>query len=209
MTTPTWKTERRPLASLRPFEHNPRRIMEKPLADLTKSMAKFGLAEPLVIQPDGLLIGGHARYQVLLAQGATEADCYVPDRALSEKDMIELNVRLNKNVAGEFDFDALANLPDVDIADLTAWGFQNWELGMGGTANDPNSEWQGMPDYVQNEIEGAALICIVKFTTENDRLLFEKLLGFKLQHKGKTFSCWWPEKQFNQLNKGKAFTSEP
>jgi ParB-like chromosome segregation protein Spo0J len=102
--------------------------MEKPLADLTKSIGKFGLAEPLVIQPDGLLIGGHARYQVLLAQGVTEADCYVPERALSQKDMIELNVRLNKNVAGEFDFDALANLPDIDVADLVEFGFDEAEL---------------------------------------------------------------------------------
>lgn len=128
--TPQWKLERRKLSELRPFEHNPRRIMEKPLADLTKSISKFGLAEPLVCQPDGLLIGGHARYQVLLAQGATEADCYVPDRALSPKDMIELNVRLNKNVAGEFDFDALANLPEIDVADLVGFGFDESELGI-------------------------------------------------------------------------------
>ncbi len=127
---PQWKLERRRLSELRPFEHNPRRIMEKPLADLTKSIAKFGLAEPLVCQPDGLLIGGHARYQVLLAQGIAEADCYVPDRALSQKDMIELNVRLNKNVAGEFDFDALANLPEIDVADLVGFGFDESELGI-------------------------------------------------------------------------------
>ena len=130
MTALTWKMERRALSTLRPFEQNPRRIMEKPLADLTKSISKFGLAEPLVIQPDGLLIGGHARYQVLLAQGVKEADCYVPDRALSQKDMIELNVRLNKNVAGEWDFDALANLEGVDVDDLVHYGFTTEELGV-------------------------------------------------------------------------------
>jgi hypothetical protein len=127
--------------------------MEKPLADLTKSISKFGLAEPLVCQPDGLLIGGHARYQVLLAQGVKEADCYVPDRALSQKDMIELNVRLNKNVAGEFDFDALANLPEIDVADLVEFGFDEAELGVDSTpdtdaepqidrAAELNKKWQ-------------------------------------------------------------------
>jgi ParB-like chromosome segregation protein Spo0J len=114
--------------------------MEKPLADLTKSISKFGLAEPLVIQPCGLLIGGHARYQVLLAQGVKEADCYVPDRALSQKDMIELNVRLNKNVAGEFDFDALANLPEIDVADLVEFGFDEAELGVVPADNKPIDE---------------------------------------------------------------------
>jgi hypothetical protein len=130
MKAPVWKMERRKLTDLRPFEQNPRRIMEKPLADLTRSIAKFGLAEPLVIQPDGLLIGGHARYQVLLAQGVAEADCYAPDRALSQKDMIELNIRLNKNVAGEFDFDALAGLDGIEVVDLVAFGFEEHELGM-------------------------------------------------------------------------------
>lgn len=137
MKAPVWKMERRKLKDLRPFEQNPRRIMEKPLADLTKSIAKFGLAEPLVIQPDGLLIGGHARYQVLLAQGVAEADCYVPNRALSQKDMIELNIRLNKNVAGEFDFDALANLDGVDVMDLTEWGFDEKELLGSGEFGEP------------------------------------------------------------------------
>jgi ParB-like chromosome segregation protein Spo0J len=132
--------ERRLLSTLRPFEHNPRRIMAKPLADLTKSIGKFGLAEPLVIQPDGLLIGGHARYQVLLAQGVKEADCYVPDRALSQKDMIELNIRLNKNQAGEWDFDLLSGLPDIDVADLVEFGFDEAELGVDSTPEKTGDE---------------------------------------------------------------------
>lgn len=152
VTAPKWRLESRLLTSLRPFEHNPRRIMAKPLADLTKSIDKFGLAEPLVIQPDGLIIGGHARYQVLLAQGVKEADCYVPDRALSQKDMIELNVRLNRNIAGEFDFDMLANLPEIDIADLVEFGFDEAELGVAPDVTDAepqidraaelNKKWQ-------------------------------------------------------------------
>ena len=140
MKPPTWKLERRKLSDLKPFEQNPRRIMEKGLADLTKSIAKFGLAEPLIIQPDGLIIGGHARYQVLLAQGAQVADCYVPDRALSQKDMIELNIRLNKNVAGEFDFDALAGLDGIDVVDLVGFGFEEHELGVVPDDNKPIDE---------------------------------------------------------------------
>jgi len=184
LTAPTWKMERRTLASLRPFEHNPRRIMEKPLADLTKSISKFGLAEPLVIQPCGLLIGGHARYQVLLAQGVKEADCYVPDRALSQKDMIELNIRLNKNQAGEWDFDLLSGLPDIDVADLVEFGFQEWELGIAGAVNDPNAEWQGMPEFKQDD-ESPFRTIAIHFRNAEDVESFSKLIGQPIGHKTK------------------------
>jgi hypothetical protein len=172
--------ERRLLSTLRPFEHNPRRIMAKPLADLTKSISKFGLAEPLVIQPDGLLIGGHARYQVLLAQGVTEADCYVPDRALSQKDMIELNVRLNKNVAGEWDFDRLANLEGVDVPDLVDWGFSEDEL-IGSKVN-PQDEEVIHDQAIQ--IKPANEYIVVMCETEDEFVALRNLLKLPLVRRG-------------------------
>lgn len=102
------------------YEKNPRRILAKPLADLTKSIDKFGLAEPLVIQPSGQLIGGHARLHVLKAQGATECDCYVASRDLTEKEQEELCLRLNRNIAGEWDFDLLAGF-DKDLLLDVGW----------------------------------------------------------------------------------------
>ena len=122
-----WHIEKRKVADLKEYEHNPRRITEKGFEDLKKSIDKFGLAEPLVIQPSGLIIGGHARYQVLKSKGIQEADCYVSDRELNEKEMQELNIRLNKNIAGEFDWDILAN--EFKIPELKEWGFEEFELG--------------------------------------------------------------------------------
>ena len=42
--------------------------------------------------------------------------------------MEELNIRLNKNIAGEFDMDMLANLFEFD--DLINWGFEKFEFGL-------------------------------------------------------------------------------
>lgn len=123
-----WTTQKRKVSDLTPYSKNPRVIKEKQLNDLKASISKFGLAEPIVIQPDGLIVGGHARYQVLLSEGVQECDCYVPDRALTEKEVEELNIRLNKNVAGVFDFDILAN--EFDQTDLIDWGFEPFELGL-------------------------------------------------------------------------------
>ena len=103
-----WHVERRKLDSLADWEKNPRRLLPTELEHLTNSIEKFGVVEPLVCQPDGTLIGGHARKRVLSEQGYVEADCYVPNRALTDKEHEELCVRLNKNIAGMWDMEKLA-----------------------------------------------------------------------------------------------------
>jgi hypothetical protein len=123
-----WHHETRPLAELREYDRNPRRILEKGFKNLQESLDEFGLAEPLCIQPDGLIIGGHARYKVLIAAGETEADCMVPDRPLTHEEMKRLNLRLNKNTAGIFDMDMLA--ADFEIPELKEMGFEDFELGI-------------------------------------------------------------------------------
>jgi DNA modification methylase len=122
----SWRFEIRKLADIKPWGRNPRRITEKGIKDLAASIAKFGLPEPIVLNLDGTIIGGHARYQVLKKSGATEAVCALPDRMLTERELEELNIRLNKNVAGEFDDDILAN--NFSLEDLKEWGFEDRDL---------------------------------------------------------------------------------
>lgn len=124
---PNWQLERRGIETIHPYEHNPRIIKGKPFEDLKKSIDSFGLAEPLIINTDGTIVGGHARYFYLKERGDEYVDCYVPDRTLTEKEVKELNVRLNKNVAGEWDFETLANY--FDTADLQEWGFEAGDFG--------------------------------------------------------------------------------
>ncbi len=123
-----WKLEKRKLSELKPYKKNPRNITEQGLKDLKKSIDKFGLAELITINVDNTIIGGHARYQTLKASGVKECDCLVPDRKLNAKEVEELNIRLNKNIAGVFDFDILAN--EFEIPDLLEWGFTKAELGI-------------------------------------------------------------------------------
>src|SRR5689334_1344113 len=115
-----WHPEIRNLADLKPWDKNPRRLTEKGMADLTQSIRRLGLAQPIVINTDGLILGGHARYQVLLAEGETQAQCFVPDRPLNKDEIAETNIRLNANTAGEWDYDALAN--EWNTQDLEDWG---------------------------------------------------------------------------------------
>ncbi len=123
-----WHEELRPIWDLKDFDQNPRAHMTKGMTDLERSIKKFGLAQPIVINTDGTICGGHARRKVLEGLGLEQVKCYVPDKKLTPKQFKELNVRLNRNIGGEWDFDILANSFEVD--DLTDWGFEDWELGI-------------------------------------------------------------------------------
>jgi ParB-like chromosome segregation protein Spo0J len=123
-----WHIEKRALSSLIEWQDNPRLLTKKGIADLKKSIEKFGCAEPLVINTDGTIIGGHGRKKVLGSLGIADVDCYLPDRTLTPEEVKEVNIRLNKNIAGEWDFDKLANAFEID--DLKEWGFEDKDFGL-------------------------------------------------------------------------------
>ena len=122
-----WKLENKKVSELKEFAKNPRRLTEKGLKDLESSIKKFGIAEPIVVNADNMIVGGHGRKRVLEKLKIEQVDCYVPNRLLDDKEVDELCVRLNKNIAGEFDFDILAN--EFEMDDLLEWGFEEFELG--------------------------------------------------------------------------------
>jgi len=126
-----WHNEKRAIRELIPYEANPRQITDKQAKDLKASLAKFGIADPIIINTDNMIIGGHQRKKILETllgyDPDFQIDVRVPDRELSIDEARELNVRLNKNVA-EWDFDTLANSFELD--DLLDWGFSEEELGI-------------------------------------------------------------------------------
>jgi hypothetical protein len=124
-----WRTERRRVRDLVPWEGNPRRITEKQAEDLRASLDRFGVADIPVVDADGTIVGGHQRAAILMAQGKgdMEVDVRVPSRKLTDEEFQELNLRLNKNLA-EWDFDMLANFSE-DL--LLSVGFDETELMVG------------------------------------------------------------------------------
>jgi ParB-like chromosome segregation protein Spo0J len=126
-----WHNEKRRIKDLVPYVANPRQITEKQAKDLKASLERFGVADPLIINTDNTIIGGHQRKKILeTLMGIDpdyEIDVRVPDRELSIDEMRELNVRLNKN-QGEWNFDTLAN--NFELDDLLDWGFENADFGV-------------------------------------------------------------------------------
>jgi DNA modification methylase len=120
-----WHLEKRKLKDLKDHAKNPRQLSENDAAHLTVSLDKFGLIDKPIINTDGTIIGGHQRKKILKKLQVKEVECWVPDRHLEEKEVDELNIRLNKNT-GDWDWDILAN--EWEIKELLDWGFTEEEL---------------------------------------------------------------------------------
>lgn len=107
------------LADLRPAAYNPRVISEESMAGLTKSIERFGLVEPIVVnRRNNTIIGGHQRVAAMQAQGKSEAQVMVVD--LSDEDERALNVTLNNpHITGEWNKDMLTTLLDQIKSDET------------------------------------------------------------------------------------------
>ena len=129
MTAIEWHNEKRAIRDLIPYIANPRQITDKQAKDLKASLERFGIADPIIINTENTIIGGHQRKKILETllgyDPDYQIDVRVPDRELTIDEVRELNVRLNKNVA-EWDFDTLAN--NFELDDLKDWGFEESEL---------------------------------------------------------------------------------
>ena len=78
---------------LKPATYNPRQITKKQYNDLKDSLDKFSLVEPIVVNKDMTIIGGHQRLKICKELKHTEIDCVVLD--LNKEQERELNIRLN------------------------------------------------------------------------------------------------------------------
>ena len=103
--------------------YNPRTASEKEHQQLTESISKFGLVEPIIYNENtGYIVGGHFRVRILRELGVEETTCVIV--SLDPKEEKELNIRLNANTGG-WDFDALANSWDAE--ELEEWGLDVWQ----------------------------------------------------------------------------------
>ncbi|MFA6270410.1 MAG: DNA methyltransferase [Candidatus Paceibacterota bacterium] len=103
------KIEQVKVSELKPSVYNPRKWNEKTIADMTESIKRFGLCDPLIVngapERKNILIGGHLRLKVAKMMGFTEVPVVYLIIPELEREQ-ELNLRLNKNL-GSWDEELL------------------------------------------------------------------------------------------------------
>lgn len=116
-----------PVADIKPYWRNPRRIPAEAVEAVAKSIEAYGYQQPIVVDKDMVVIVGHTRLQALKKLGVTEIPIYISD--LSEAKAKEY--RLIDNRTGEmtswdhsalvlelreFEVDLLESFfPDIDL----------------------------------------------------------------------------------------------
>jgi len=121
-----------PVSVLKPAEYNPRKKLKKGDKEYKKiadSIREFGFADPLVVNADMTIIGGHQRLTVAMDLGYTEVPCAVVDVDKTREKA--LNIALNK-ITGAWDDQMLADLlKDLENVNfnLDFTGFEAPEIG--------------------------------------------------------------------------------
>tara|TARA_R110002073_G_scaffold157441_1_gene312874 strand:+ start:250 stop:1380 length:1131 start_codon:yes stop_codon:yes gene_type:complete len=143
------KIESKLIKDLKPATYNPRQISTKQFKDLKESIKKFGLVDPIIVNKNNTVIGGHQRLKICKELKHIEIDCVVLD--LSKEEERELNIRLNKNT-GEFDMDILAN--EFDIDELVDWGFKHIDLDINiDKITEGNTEDDHIPEVKESRVK--------------------------------------------------------
>lgn len=119
------------IENLKPAEYNPRKDLQpedEEWRKIQRSIEEFGYVDPIIVNSDMTVIGGHQRLKVLKDLGYTEIECNVVD--LDKTREKALNLALNK-INGEWDNqkleELLAELKSLDF-DLDITGFNPDEL---------------------------------------------------------------------------------
>jgi len=134
------RVQLRPIGQIRPYEKNPRHN-DAAVDAVCESIRQFGWRQPIVVDPDGMIMVGHARYKAALKLGLEKVPVHVatdlmPEQIrayriadnrsgeLSEWDLDLLPIELSELQAADFDLsilgwseDDLAKLLDSDVKD--------------------------------------------------------------------------------------------
>jgi hypothetical protein len=202
MTEITWTNIKVRLGDLKPWADNPRMSTKAQARRLLQSFDKFGQVQTVAIDPDCNVLDGHQRLSALLTiHGAGyELDARQASRELSDAERRELVVSLHAGAVGSWDWNAISGW---NSEELQSWGMdgdalRQWNLDAlnlremieSEGAQDPNEEWEGMPEFEQEDLTAFKSIH-VHFACQADYEAFAELIGQKLSEKVR--SIWYPE----------------
>lgn len=101
------------LGDIKPYGNNPRAISEEAVSKVAESIERYGYQQPIVVDPDNIIIVGHTRHAALSFLGWTTAEVIVAD--LPEAKAREYRLADNKTgELSEWDHESL-------VTELREW----------------------------------------------------------------------------------------
>ena len=119
------KIENMLIKDIKPYERNAKKHDETQIKNVMESIKQFGIAQPLVIDKDGVLIIGHCRLIACKRLKMKEVPVVRMDD-LTQEQVDKLRLLDNKLNESEWDYDLLAeDIPALDFSDFDLdWGFK-------------------------------------------------------------------------------------
>jgi hypothetical protein len=204
------------LSDFKPTKRNSNRHTAPGMDSLEKSMGQVGYFEPMTAAADGEIISGDARLEVsarvfgeddviIVEHDGTKPIIGVRTDIPNAEDerakqihyaanmTAAINLDLDPQIVIE-DLEAGLDLSNVGISPLDLAGLMpSPSLDPTDPANDPNKEWEGMPEF-ENEPKAIRTLYI-HFATNEDINAFAQLIKQRITDKTK--SLWYPFKKDN------------
>lgn len=200
-----WRNATARLGDLKPWAHNPRMSTKAQAKRLLASWKDLGQFQTIAVGPEWEVYDGHQRLSALLTVYGPE---YVVDvrqaaRPLTEEERQKLVITAHVGAVGSWNWDALSGW---DAGRLGEWGMdadalRTWNLDalnlreMIGV-DDPNKEWEGMPEYVSGD-ETPLRSIKVHFYSKEDVDAFSRLIDQTITDK--TISLNFPYRERENL----------
>ncbi len=207
-------TENRKLSELIPDHANANKGTERGRYALEASLRQYGAGRSILLDKNGRIIAGNKTAEVaadvglddvlivqtdgtkIVAVQRTDLDIDSPEgRGLAYAD----------NRVGELSlsWDAEQVLADLNAGMDLSGLFFDFEidrlLGRQGEDFDPAAEWQGMPEFHQEDVFGAVATVKVHFASEQALTEFSKLVGQTVNKESKFI--WYPKQERMDLTK--------
>ena len=147
------------ITDIRPNPENPRVIRDDKFTKLCHSIRDFPKMmelRPIIVDAEGIILGGNMRYQAVKASGMKEIpDCWVK-RADELTDEQKREFIIKDNVGfGEWDYEMLSNIFDAE--ELAAWGLDIPEMAGPETVEVKEDDYE-IPDTIKTDIVAGDLI---------------------------------------------------
>jgi len=191
------------IEDLTPDSKNANKGTERGLGMLEDSLRKYGAGRSILVDNKGVVLAGNKTLEVaadlglpvrvVKTNGSELVVVQREDLDLDDGDKArQLAYADNRSSQVGLDWDLERILADVNEGVDLSGLWLDWEIEAltDNLVNDPYTEWQGMPEFQQEDKTGCQRIWVY-FRNPEDVQTFAELIGQKLTDK--TRSIWYPE----------------